>query len=70
METKREKDYGYEYPLKAIRFGEIELDVREMRKDEMLDSEYMNTFYCDIDGTIYQKGESDFELLEEAPVSE
>ncbi len=59
----REVEYGYEYPLKALRYGEIELDVREMRKDEMPEAEYLNTFYCDVDGTIYQKGERYFELI-------
>lgn len=59
----REKDYGYQYPIKALRFEKIELDVREMRKDEMPEAEYLNTFYCDIDGTIYQQGEEDFEII-------
>ena len=58
----REIEHGYEYPIKAVRFGEIELNVREMRKDEMPDSDSLNTFYCDIDGGIYQKGEPDFEI--------
>lgn len=59
----REIEYGYEYPLKALRFGDIEINVREMRKDEMPEEERLNTFYCDIDGAIYQKGEPDFELI-------
>lgn len=57
----REVDYGYSYPIKAQRFGE-ELNVREMRKDEMPDSEYLNTFYCDIDGSIYEDGKDNFKL--------
>ena len=59
---KREEDYGYEYPLKALRFGEIEIDVREMRKDEMPEEFRHITFYCEINGTIYEEGEEDFEL--------
>ena len=59
----KEIDFKYKYPLKALLFGKIELDVRKMQKDEMPDSEYHNTFYCDIDGSIYQEGEDDFEVL-------
>lgn len=57
----REIDYGYEYPIRAMRWGDIELNVRQMRKDEMPDNGI--TYYCDQDGTIYQEGDKDFELL-------
>lgn len=55
----REKDYGYDYPIKAKTHG-FEIDVRMMRKDEMPDDGI--TYYCDEDGTIYHEGEKDFKL--------
>lgn len=57
----REIDYGYEYPIKAKRYGEFEIDVREMRKDEM--PEDGETYYCEQNGSIYWKGEKDFEII-------
>lgn len=56
-----EKDYNYEYPIKAIRHGEWEIKVRKMRQDEMPDNGI--TYYCDENATIYHEGEEDFELL-------
>lgn len=50
-----------EYPLRALIYGEIEIMVREMRKDEMPDDG--NTYYCQEGGQIYYDGEADFELL-------
>jgi len=60
----REKDYNYEYPLRAIRYGDWEIKVRKMRKDEMPDDGI--TYYCDEDATIYSEREKDFELLTNA----
>ena len=57
----REIDYKYEYPLKARLYGEIEINVRKMRQDEMPEDGII--YYCNIDGTIYNEGETDFELL-------
>lgn len=45
-----EKDYGYEYPIRATDYGE-EIFVRKMRKDEMPDDG--NTYYVTVNGTIY-----------------
>ena len=56
----REIDYKYEYPIKARRY-DWEINVRKMRKDEMPEDGVI--YYCDIDGTIYNEGEEDFELL-------
>ena len=56
----REEDYGYEYPIKATRFNKWEINVRKMRKDEMPDDG--NTYFVEVNGTIYQEGEKDFEL--------
>lgn len=63
---KWEKDYGYKYPLKAYRYanhpdGGWEINVRQMRQDEMPDDGIV--YYCDEDGTIYNCGEEDFTLL-------
>ena len=60
-EPKREKDYGYEYPIKALRYKEIEINVRKMREDEL--PEGCGTFYCEKNGTMYKEGEKDFKLL-------
>ena len=57
----REKDYGYEYPIKARRYNQWNIDVRLMRKDEMPDDGI--TYYCDQDGQIYTSGEKDFEII-------
>lgn len=59
-----EKDYGYEYPIKALRYKEIEVNVREMRKDEMPDDSAHITYYCDENATIYEAGEKDFEIID------
>jgi len=56
----KEKDYGYEYPIKAIRFNCWEISVRKMRKDEMPNDG--NTYYAEENGTIYQEGDKDFQL--------
>lgn len=56
-----EEDYGYEYPIKALMYGSIEIDVRKMRKDEMPEDGI--TYYCAINGTIYKEGEKDFQIL-------
>lgn len=57
----REIEFSYEYPIKARRFNDFDVDVRLMRKDEMPDDG--KTYYCDVDGTIYMQGEPDFELI-------
>lgn len=57
----REKDYGYSYPIKAIRFKDWEINVRKMRKDEMPDNGI--TYYCEENGTIYKEGEDNFQLI-------
>lgn len=60
MKILREEDYGYEYPIKAIRYKEWEINVRKMREDEMpIDG---CVYYCDKNGTTYKEGEDDFEL--------
>ena len=62
METpKRESDYGYKYPLKALYYDDIEVNVRKMRVDEMPDDGI--TYYCEIDGSIHVDGEKNFQLL-------
>lgn len=58
---KREEDYGYDYPIKAMRYNEWEIDVRKMRKDEMPDDGI--TYYCERNGTIYRDGEDNFKLI-------
>lgn len=55
----REIDFGYEYPIKARYFGE-DIDVRLMRKDEMPDDG--ETYYCEVNGSIYRQGEQNFKL--------
>ena len=55
----REKDYNYDYPINASRFG-FDFKVRKMREDEMPEDGV--TYYCDIDGTIYQESDDDFLL--------
>ncbi len=57
----REKDYGYEYPIRAIRYNDWEINVRKMREDEMPDDGI--TYYVEENGTIYVEGEKDFKLL-------
>lgn len=57
----REIDYNYEYPIKAIRYKDWEINVRKMRKDEMPDNGV--TYYVEQNGAIYQEGEKDFELI-------
>ena len=57
----KEEDYGYEYPIKARRYNEWEINVRKMRKDEMPDDG--KTYYCDIESKIYHEGEDDFEIM-------
>ena len=57
----KEAEYKYSYPIKAIKYGEIEINVRKMRPDEMPDNGI--TYYCDENATIYAEGEKDFELL-------
>jgi hypothetical protein len=59
MNTKREKDYGHEYPIKAFRYN-WEINVRKMRKDEMPDDGI--NYYCEENGTIYIEGEKNFRL--------
>jgi len=61
MKPKRERDYGYEYPIKAKRYDDWEINVRKMKKDEMPDDGI--TYYCEKNGTIYHEGEEDFKLL-------
>ena len=61
MNPMKEIDYGYEYPIKAMRYNEWEIDVRKMRPDEMPDDGI--TYYCDVNSTIYHEGEKDFKLL-------
>jgi hypothetical protein len=61
MKPCLEKDYGYEYPFKAVRYNEWEIRVRKMRKDEMPDDG--KTYYCEQDGGIYWEGEENFKLL-------
>lgn len=58
-----EKDYGYEYPFKAIRYNDENwiINVRKMREDEMPEDGI--TYYCDIDGTIYSEEEKDFKII-------
>lgn len=56
----KEIEYGYEYPLKARYYGE-EINVRQMRKDEMPDDGI--TYYCGENSSIYTVGEKNFELL-------
>lgn len=56
-----ECDYGYDYPIKAVRFGDMYLDVRKMREDEMIKNG--KTYYCEVNGIIYEEGEEDFEIL-------
>lgn len=56
----REIDYGYEYPLKAVRCN-WEINVRKMREDEMPDDGV--TYYCEQNGTIYKEEDKDFQLL-------
>lgn len=55
-----EKDYNYNYSINAKRFG-FDFMVRKMRVDEMPEDGI--TYYCDVDGTIYQEGETDFLLI-------
>lgn len=55
-----EKDYGYEYPIKA-KYYDMEINVRQMRKDEMPDNGI--TYYCGENSSIYVEGEKNFELL-------
>jgi len=57
----KEIDYNYEYPLEAVRFGRKHIQVRKMRTDEMPNDGV--TYYCEVDGTIYQEGEGNFKLL-------
>jgi hypothetical protein len=45
-----EKDYGHLYPIKALYHG-FDVSVRKMRQDEMPDDG--NTYYVDVDGSIY-----------------
>lgn len=59
--VKLEKDYGYKYPIKASRYGEWEIDVRKMRKDEMPDDGI--NYYCERDGSIYAEDDKDFKLI-------
>lgn len=61
----REEDCGHEYPLRALRYNEWEINVRKMDKDEMPDDGI--TYYCEKNGTIYAEGEADFELLPTLP---
>lgn len=64
---KTEQDFGYEYPIKALRFGELPIEVRKMRKDEMPDDGI--TYFCDQNSTIYHEGEEDFYLLTDNDMS-
>ena len=57
----RESDYNYEYPIKAMRWGNTEISIRKMRVDEM--PENGKTFYCERNGSIYELGEEGFEIL-------
>jgi len=57
----REEDYGYSYPIKAVRYKNWEIDVRKMRKDEMPDDGI--TYYVEENGTIYVEGEKGFKIL-------
>jgi hypothetical protein len=57
----REKDFGYEYPIRARRY-DCEINVRRMRKDEMPEDGI--TYYCEQDGSIYSDGEPNFEIIE------
>jgi len=57
----REIDYNYEYLLEAVRFGRKHIWVRKMRTDEMPDNGL--TYYCEVDGSIYQEGEDNFKLV-------
>lgn len=57
----REIDYNYEYPIKALRFGKIELNLRKMRKDEIPDDG--TTYYVEQDGSIYAEDEENLKLL-------
>ena len=58
-----EKDYGYEYPFKAIRYNDENwiINVRKMREDEL--PENSGTWYCEVNGTMYKEGEKDFEII-------
>ena len=57
----REIDYKYDYPIAAQRFNEFNIQVRQLRKDEMPEDGL--TYYCDVDGTIYQAEEKNFKLI-------
>jgi len=61
MEPMREIDYNYEYPLEAVRFGREHIQVRKMSADEMPNDGF--AYYCEVDGSIYQEGESNFKLV-------
>lgn len=54
MKPKCEADYGYEYPIDAMVYGE-KIKVRLMRKDEMPDNGI--DYYCAPNATIYHVGE-------------
>jgi hypothetical protein len=56
-----EADYNYEYPIKALWYGAIELDLRLMRTDEMPDNGII--YYCAKNGAIYIEGEPNFEII-------
>jgi hypothetical protein len=62
FEAKCEKDYNYEYPIKAIRFNEFEISVRKMREDE-LPASNTTTYYCDVNGVMYEEGEKNFKII-------
>ena len=57
----REKDYGYEYPIKAIRYEALEINVRKMRDDELLPNS--GIWYCEVNGTMYKDGEKNFRII-------
>jgi len=59
----KEEDYKYEYPIRAIRYNEWEINVRKMRKDEMPDNGI--TYYVEKNGTIYSENEEDFNLFKD-----
>ena len=61
MAAIREIDYNYKYPLNALRYNKIEIQVRKMRIDEMPEDGI--TYYCEVNGTIYAEGEPDFKIV-------
>ena len=57
----REKDYNYEYPIRATRYGE-EMFLRKMRKDELPDDN-THTWYCRVDGMMFRDDDEDYKIV-------